>query len=149
GAFALIIVAATAQADDGLVLKKSANDFATTLSTLQAQIDARGLTTFAVVDHAAGAKQAGAELRPTTLVIFGSPKLGTPLLAIGQTAGLDLPMRVLVYEDAEGEAWVSYWPPMQIAMTHGIPADLEAIGTMTNGLASITDRAIGKEPIEQ
>jgi len=148
-AAALVSPLGPAQADDGLVQKKSGQSFAETLAALQAQIEGRGLKTFAVIDHAAGAASAGRELRPTTLVIFGNPKLGSPVMEVSQTAGLDLPIRVLVYEDAKGETWLAYWQPRTVAFTHGVPADLAAIDNMTNGLASITNAAAGKEPIPQ
>lgn len=86
-----------------LVATKSANDFPTTLSRLTAAVDARGLKTFAVIDHAKGAASIDEELRPTTLVIFGNPKGGTPLMQSAQTLGLALPLKALVYENSDGD----------------------------------------------
>jgi len=99
---------------------------------------------FATVDHAKGAETVGMDLRPTIMVLFGNPKLGTPALQASQTAGLDLPLRVVVYEDEQGTTRISYHAPDDLGMTHGIPADAEVLQKMTGALGKLTDVAAGR-----
>ncbi len=124
-----------------MIVKESAAGFAATVQRLQAEIEARGATIVATVDHAAAAAANGLELRPTTLVIFGNPKLGTPLMQSRQTAGLDLPLRVLVWQDADGKVRIGYWNPAGIAELHGIVDRQEVTGKMTKALDAITGAA--------
>jgi uncharacterized protein (DUF302 family) len=105
----------------------------TTMARLLAAVKSRGLTVFARIDHAAGAAQAGMSLRPTQLLIFGAPRTGTPLMQAVQTMGIDLPLRVLVWADAEGKTWVSYVDPEALARRHGVG---EAVKTNVAGMAS-------------
>ena len=100
---------------EGLVVVASARDFAQTLDKLAAALTAAGAEIFARVDHAANARDAGLSLRPTTLLVFGSAKAGTPLMQASQTLGLDLPLRALVYEDPDGKTWIAYNEPGWIA----------------------------------
>jgi uncharacterized protein (DUF302 family) len=104
----------------GFVVHDSANDFSTTLSRLTSALVAKGLTIFAVVDHADGAEIAGLELRPTTLVIFGNAKGGTPLMQAAQTVGIDLPLKALVWQDAKGIVHLGYNDPAWIAERHAL-----------------------------
>jgi len=90
-----------------IVTTASSNDFTTTLAKLQAAIDARGFKTFAVIDHAKGAASIDLDLRPTTVVIFGNPKGGTPLLQAEQTLGIELPLRALVYVNDKGATMIA------------------------------------------
>lgn len=124
-----------------LIAKESPADFATTVQRLQAEIEKRGATIAATVDHAAAAKKSGLELRPTTVIIFGNPALGTPLMQGQQTAGLDLPLRILIWEDASGKVQIGYWPPSWIADAHGIGNVDEVTNKMTAALGAITDAA--------
>jgi len=114
---------------DGLVTTKSTFDFSTTLSRLMAAIMAKSMTLFAVVDHADGAHVAGLALEPTTLVIFGNAKGGTPLMQKNQRAGLDLPLKVLVWQDATG-VYLTANDPRWVAQRHGLD------GAMADGLAA-------------
>jgi uncharacterized protein (DUF302 family) len=111
---------------DGLITTQSSFDPETTLQKLEAIVQAKGLTVFAKVDHAAGAAQVGLPLRPTTLVIFGNAKGGTPLMQAAQTSGIDLPLKALVWQDASGVTWLSYNDPAWVAKRHGLPHDVEA-----------------------
>jgi uncharacterized protein (DUF302 family) len=104
--------------DTGLITLHSAHDFATTLARLTAALEAKGIAVFARIDHAAGAARAGLSLRPTTLLIFGNPAAGTPLMQDAQTAGIDLPLKILVWE-ADGVN-LSYNDPAWIAARHGL-----------------------------
>lgn len=118
---------------DGLVTRRSANGFAQTLDVLTEAVKAKGLSVFATIDHAAGAEAAGLALRPTTLVIFGNARGGTPLMQKVQTAGIDLPLKVLIWQDQDGAVNVSVNDAAWLARRHGI-ADAKA-----GGLASVLE----------
>ena len=124
-----------------MISKTSPHSVDVTMDRLVAAVEGAGATVFARVDHAAGAAKVEMELRPTTLLIFGNPKLGTPAMLDGQTAGLDLPLRVLAYEDADGKVQVVYHDPASLAATHGLPGDAKYIAMMTGALGKLTDKA--------
>jgi len=124
-----------------LVSTISQNDFATTLSKLQAGIDSRGFKTFAVIDHAKGAASVDAELRPTTLVIFGNPKGGTPLIQSAQTMGIFLPLKALVYEDAEGQIKIATTDIRHGLKEHGVEGKDELAAKVAGALAAIAAEA--------
>lgn len=126
---------------DGMVQKTSPHDVATTVDRLEAAFEGTDINVVARVDHAGAAAAAGMELRPTTLLIFGNPAHGTPLMQESRTIGVDLPMRVLVYEDADGETRLVYQAPATLAERHGIDEDHEVVRTMTGGLDKLTDKA--------
>src|ERR1700733_12147150 len=102
------MIGANLMAADGLTTLKSSHGPKETVDRLVAEVEAKGLTVFARVDHAAGAREAGLALRPTELVIFGNAKGGTPLMQAFQTIGIDLPLKALAWEDASGKVWLSY-----------------------------------------
>lgn len=104
----MVLAVATAYADNGLVTVKSAHSVKVTADRLEKALKNKGMTIFTRVDHAAGARKAGLELRPTELIIFGNPKVGTPLMQCSQTAGIDLPQKMLIWKDAAGQVWLSY-----------------------------------------
>src|SRR6202049_3125346 len=95
-----------------------------TLKNLQTILETRGLKVFALIDHSGEAEKAGLKMRPTQLLIFGSPKGGTPVMVAASTLAIDLPLKALVWEDADGRVWVSYNSPEYLQQRHGIPADL-------------------------
>lgn len=99
------------------------------MAKLEADIKAKGMTIFAHVDHAAGAAAAGLSLRPTDLLIFGNAKGGTPLMQSAQTIGIDLPLKILVWQDAADKTWLSYNDPAWLAKRHALPPATE--GTVT------------------
>ncbi len=105
---------ACAMAADGLTTIPSSFAPKDTMDRLEAEIKARGMTVFARIDHAAGAAQVGLPLRPTELLIFGNAKGGTPLMQSDQAVGIDLPLKALVWEDANGKTWLSYNDPNAI-----------------------------------
>lgn len=109
--FCLALLLPHAHAADGLVTLPSPLAAKATLDKLEALATARGLKIFTRIDHAAGAQSVGLPLRPTELLILGHPKGGTPLMQCEQTYGIDLPLRVLAWEDAEGKAWLAYRLP--------------------------------------
>jgi uncharacterized protein (DUF302 family) len=91
-----------------------------TMDRLQTEVRTHGMNIFARIDHAAGAREAGLELRPTEVIIFGNARGGTPLMQLSQTAGIDLPLKALVWQDATGKTWISYSEPNWIARRHGL-----------------------------
>jgi uncharacterized protein (DUF302 family) len=113
-------------AADGLLTIRSNHGPDETMSRFKAQVEAKGLTVFARVDHAAGAAEVGLSLRPTELLVFGNAKGGTPLMQAVQTIGIDLPLKVLVWQDASGDTWLSYNDPIWLAKRHGLGHEAEA-----------------------
>ena len=131
--------------DDGtaiepdVVTKLSQQSVADTVAKLTGMITAKGMKVFAVIDQAAEARQVGLTLRETTLVIFGSPKAGTPVMAASPLSALDLPLKVLIWADGD-QTKVSYYAPAALAARHRLPADLAAnlagIGALTDALVA-------------
>ena len=138
-------VIATGAMSADLVTKTSPHSVSDTMDRLEAAVTGAGATVFARVDHAAGAAKVDMELRPTQMLMFGNPKLGTPAMLDSQAAGLDLPLRVVVYADAEGVVNVAYHAPAHLAETHGLPADAKYIAMMTGALDKLTGKAVAAE----
>jgi uncharacterized protein (DUF302 family) len=122
----------------GIVTKLSPRPVSETVTRLTDMVTARGMKVFAVIDQAAEARSAGLELRDTTLVIFGNPAGGTPVMAAEPLAALDLPLKVLVWDDA-GQAKVSYYAPATLAGRHHLSADLAA---KLAGIDPLTDALV-------
>jgi uncharacterized protein (DUF302 family) len=130
--------------NEGLITIASQFSAKDTIDRLVAKVTSVGLLVFARVDHTAGAKQAGFDLRPTELLIFGNPRGGTPLMLDKQSAGIDLPVKALACEDADGKVWLAYNDPAWIAERHGLmDASADAVRAMTAGLAMVTKAAAG------
>jgi uncharacterized protein (DUF302 family) len=129
-------------AADGLITVPSEFAAKETADRLVSEVTAKGMTVFARIDHAAGAAAAGLELRPTELLIFGSAKAGTPLMQAVQAAGIDLPLKAVTYEDAQGNVWISYNDPRWLAKRHGLGLDVETIVTsMSSALEAVVAKA--------
>jgi len=129
-------------ANNGLVSMQSRVSARETVNRLLAALATRKLTVFARVDHAAGAASVGLPLRPTEVVIFGNPKGGTALMQEQQSAGIDLPLKVLVWEDADGKVWLTYNDPAWIAQRHGLgTASATAVKAMAAPLSAIAQEA--------
>jgi uncharacterized protein (DUF302 family) len=129
---------------NGLITVTSQHEFQATLDRLIAALAARAATVFAVIDHAAGAEAAGLDLAPTTLVVFGDPRAGTALMQARQSAGIDLPLKILVWRDPGGAAWLGYNDPAWIARRHGLdPEALPSVAGMTAALAMFASAAAG------
>jgi uncharacterized protein (DUF302 family) len=128
--------------NDGLVSVQSRVPANETLERLPAALASRKLTVFARVDHAAGAASVGLALRPTEMVIFGNPKGGTALMQDRQSAGIDLPLKALIFEDAGGKVWLTYNDPAWIAQRHGLgAASAAAVKAMAELLGAIAREA--------
>src|SRR5262250_597659 len=140
------LLGAHAMAADGLTTIPSSYGPKQTMDRLEAEIKAKGLTVFARIDHAAGAAEAGLPLRPTEVLIFGNAKGGTPLMQAAQTIGIDLPLKVLVWQDAAGKTWLSYYDPDWIAKRHGAGGhEVDAtVGALTGVLSSFARAATSR-----
>ncbi len=135
------------QTPEGSVIAMSRHDAVETLRRLEASVAARGLTTFARVDHAEGARGVGLELPPTFVIIFGSPKSGTPLMQMSDTIGLDLPLKMLVRVDPQGRTLIAYDDPVWLARRHGLGAAADPIvAKMQALLATIAADAAAGSP---
>ena len=128
----VMMFVAPAMADDGLVRVQSNHDVATTVDKLEQALTAKGMKVFGRINHTQGAENAGMELRPTELVIFGNPKVGTPLMICSQTTAIDLPQKMLVFEDANGVVWLAYNNLAYLNQRHGL-SDCQAVMEKVNG----------------
>lgn len=141
--FALAIMCClttSAIAGEGLVVKPSNYSVAETIDRLQAALEDKGLTIFARIDHQAGAAKADLELAPTEVLIFGNPKLGTPLMAAAPTTAIDLPQKALAYEEG-GKVYLAYNDPGYLQARHGIEGPDEVLGKIRGALGKFTDAA--------
>ena len=130
--------------ENGLVSVLSRSAAPETMERLLAALAKRNLTVFARVDHAAGAASVGLPLRPTELVIFGNAKGGTALMQDQQSAGIDLPLKALVWEDAERKTWLTYNDPDWIAQRHALGTGSEpAVAAMATLMTAIAREATG------
>jgi uncharacterized protein (DUF302 family) len=111
-------------ANSGIINKPSKHSVEETLERLERTLEGKGVTVFALVDHSGEAEKVGLHMRPTKLVIFGSPKAGTPLMLAAPSIAVDLPLKILISEDGEGKAWVSYNSPAYLQERHGVPPEL-------------------------
>ena len=110
--------------DNGLVHLRSPYSVPETLKRLESVLHAKNLAVFARVDHSGEAEKVGLKMRPTQLIIFGSPKAGTPLMVASPTLAIDLPLKALAWEDADGKVWLSYNSPDYLKRRHEIPDEL-------------------------
>ena len=125
---------------NGIIRKLSNHSVDETLRKLQDSLKAKGVAIFALVDHSGEAEKVGMHMRPTKLLIFGNPKGGTPLMLAAPSIAIDLPIKILVAEDAEGKVWVSYNSTEYLATRHGLPQNLLQNLAFVEGLAtSITE----------
>lgn len=131
----------TAATDNGLVSVESAYSVAETMDRLEAAMEEAGLIVVARVDHAANAENAGLDLRPTQLLIFGNPELGTQLMQSNQSIGIDLPQKFLGWEDADGTVHLTYNDPVFIAQRHDIDDRDEVIQKVAKALAMLAEGA--------
>jgi uncharacterized protein (DUF302 family) len=126
---------------EGLTTIQSDFGPAETMQRLDAEITARGMTVFARVNHSALAAEAGMELAPTEVIIFGNPKGGTPLMQAGQTIGIDLPLKALVWQHA-GNTWLSYNDPAWLAKRHALGPEVgKIVATFSAALDAIAAKA--------
>jgi uncharacterized protein (DUF302 family) len=125
----------------GLVKVPSPHSSAKTVERFEANLKEKGIHLFARIDHHKGAAKAKLDLRPNILLIFGKPEVGTPLMQSQPTIGIDLPLRVLVWEDEKGKTWLAYNDPAYLAKRHGITDGEETLRGMTAALAALAQAA--------
>jgi uncharacterized protein (DUF302 family) len=142
-AIALSALASLANAAEGLIEIRSPHGAKETMSRLEEIVKQRGLNVFARIDHAAGAAKVGKSLRPTELLIFGNPQGGTPLMECAQSAGIDLPLKALVWEDASAQVWLGYNDPAYLAQRHGA-AQCSAVDSLRKVLAGLAEAAVAR-----
>jgi len=131
-------------ASDGLTTIESRFGPKETLDRLEGEVKAKGLTVFARIDHAAGAAAVGMALLPTAVLIFGNARGGTPLMQASQVIGIDLPLKVLVWQDTSGKTWLSYYDPGVLVRRHGVSGDTATpVGNLSAALRGLTGKAAG------
>ena len=119
-----VVAIMSPHSDSGIIDERSQHSVEQTVERLSALLRAKGITLFAVVDHSAEAAKIGMKMPPTKLLIFGNPKAGTPLMLAAPSVAIDLPLKILVWEDAQGRAWLSYNSPAYLQERHGVPQEL-------------------------
>lgn len=139
--FSLTGTAYAATTSDGMVSVPSQFDVAQTTAKLEQVLQAKGMKVFAVIDHSAGAKAAGMDLKPTKLVLFGNPKVGTPLMQCQQSIALDLPQKALIWEDQQGVTRLSYNAPFYLQERHQVEGCSAVFEKVSKALAAFAKAA--------
>jgi uncharacterized protein (DUF302 family) len=125
---------------NGIVTKLSHHSVDETLAKLIGILQSKGVAVFATIDHSGEAAKVGMTMPPTKLVIFGNPKAGTPLMQAAPTTAIDLPLKILIWQDSEGKVWVSYNDPAYLQQRHGFaPALLQNITIIETLVAKATE----------
>src|SRR5437762_8654927 len=114
----------TAEKNDGIITIPSNHSVEETIEKLKAILQSKGITLFALIDHSGEAARAGMEMRPTKLLIFGNPKGGTPVMLAAPSSAIDLPLKILIWEDAQGRVLVTYNSPAYLQKRHHLPPEL-------------------------
>jgi uncharacterized protein (DUF302 family) len=114
----------TPSGDNGIVNLPSKHAVSETVERLKSILEARGVTLFALIDHSGEAAKAGLSMPPTKLLIFGSPAAGTPVMLVAPSIAIDLPLKILIWEDGQGRAWVSFNSPAWLQQRHNVPPEL-------------------------
>jgi uncharacterized protein (DUF302 family) len=140
----LLLLSATSALSEKLVALESKYDVRETLDRLAAELDKRGIKVAARIDHAAGAKAVGMELPPIEVLMFGNPRLGTPLMQSAPAIGIDLPMKVLAWQDKAGKVWIGYTAPETLKTRHGISDRDEVFKVMAAALDGLAKSASGQ-----
>jgi uncharacterized protein (DUF302 family) len=139
----LLAFSSASFAADGLVELKSPYPAKETMDRFESIAKEKGLNVFARVDHAAGAAMVGMTLRPTEVLIFGHPKGGTPFMECAQTVGIDMPLKALVWQDANGQVWLGYNDPAYLAERHHVK-DCPAVGKLSKALSGLAKAAVSR-----
>jgi len=140
--FAAIMCAPALANPQGLVTKASKHSVAEAVDKLDTVLSGAGMTIFARIDHAAAAEKAGLKMPPAVVIVFGNPKGGTPMMRGAPTIAIDLPMKILVWEDASGKAWVSYNTGRYVADRHELKGMDKQIQGLDGALAKLTASVI-------
>ena len=132
-------------ATEGMISIKSAHSVAVTADRLEKILVSKGMTVFTRIDHAAGAQKAGKTLAPTELVIFGNPKVGTPLMQCSRSIAIDLPQKALIWQDEAGKVWFSYNDPQFLALRHNTQGCDEVLEKVAMALGNFAKKATAAE----
>ena len=138
------LISSNLYASEGMISVKSAHPVSVTADRLEKILASKGMTVFKRINHAAGAAKVGKELRPTELVIFGNPKVGTPLMLCSHSIAIDLPQKALIWEDVGGQVWFSYNDPQFLALRHntqGCDAVLKKVAMALGNFAKAASAA--------
>lgn len=136
-----LLFSVSATAYEGMVLVESAHDVVTTVDRLESALKKKGMTVFARINHTAGAHNVGTSIPPTQVMIFGNPRVGTPLMQCAPTVAIDLPQKMLIWRDASGKVWLAYNDPAYLVKRHEITGCDEAIAKVTGALANFAKAA--------
>jgi uncharacterized protein (DUF302 family) len=120
---------------EGIICQPSNHSVDQTVEKLKETLQAKAIALFALIDHSGEAEKVGVTMRPTKLLIFGNPKAGTPLMLAAPSVAIDLPLKILIWEDAEGKVWISYNSPAYLQIRHGLPPDLMQTIAVVKALA--------------
>jgi uncharacterized protein (DUF302 family) len=137
----VFFISSFAFASDGMISIKSKHSVKKTSKRLVKALNEKGMTVFDTIDHKKGAKKVGKKLRPTTLVIFGNPKIGTPLMHCSQSIALDLPQKALIWKDKNGQVWYTYNDPQYLAKRHNINGCDKVLAKVSKALANFANKA--------
>ena len=137
----IFFVVSTAAAGDGLINVKSPYDVKATADRLENVLKQKGMNVFIRINHAAGARKVGKNLRPTELVVFGNPKVGTPLMQCNQSVAIDLPQKALIWQDEKDQVWLTYNDPNYLAQRHGLDQCTEVIKKVAKALSNFARAA--------
>ena len=141
-AFIFVLVSAlSVSAEPGLINLKSSHDVKNTADRLETVLKEKGMNVFLRINHTEGARKVGQELRPTELLIFGNPKVGTPLMQCSQTAAIDLPQKALIWQDESGQVWLTYNDPQYLTMRHEIEGCKAVLDKVRNALKNFAQAA--------
>ena len=138
---ASVLPATVALAADGMVVVKSPHSVAVTVDKLVAVLESKGMNIFARINHAAGAQKAGMDLRPTELLVFGNPKVGTPLMLCSQSFAIDLPQKMLAWQGEDGTVHLGYNDPMHLKGRHKTEGCDEVLGKVSGALGNFAAAA--------
>lgn len=137
----ILLLTTPVYADSGLISVKSSHDVKITADRLENSLKQKGMNVFIRINHAQGAQEIGKELRPTELIIFGNPKVGTPLMQCRQSVAIDLPQKALIWQDAQGQVWLSYNDPNYLVERHQITGCEEVIKKVAKALGNFANAA--------
>jgi len=132
-------------ATEGMVDVKSAHSVAVTADRLESILGSKGMTVFVRINHAAGAKKAGMTLPPTEQIIFGNPKIGTPLMLCSRSIAIDLPQKALIWQDNAGDTWISYNDPQYLKLRHNTQGCDEVLKKVAGALGKFANKAAAAE----
>ena len=139
--FLLIILSTPCIASEGVIKVKSNYPVQETADRLEQAIKNKGLTFFTRISHSENAEKANMDLKPTVLLIFGNPKIGTPIMQCSRSAAIDLPQKFLIYQEADDSVWILYNDPSYLAKRHNIEGCKEELRTVSNVLNELSENA--------